>query len=225
MSSSTSPPLTHPALSALALINEGLDELGDANLWSLTDNRSLEVRVELERLTSRLSAARLRSTHDVDSRGAAVSAGAMSLTAWLVNRVRMHPGDAAREMRLAAVLDRELPIAAAAMTAGEITASAVSVIADTDTALSSCATAAQRTDAEGLLVEHARTLPIRGLQAAALHLRHRFDPEHGDRLTAEEERQVSRRAFRLRMTPTGRLARTVTSTRRPLLSCARPSTR
>jgi hypothetical protein len=73
--SSTISPGMHPVLSALRVIDAGLDELGEGNLWSLLDSESLQVREELERLSSRLSGAKLASTRDVDSRGAAVQAG------------------------------------------------------------------------------------------------------------------------------------------------------
>ena len=85
-------PGMHPVLGALRVIDTGLDELAEANLWSLLDSESLEVRVELERLASRLYAGKLASTRDVEVRGAAVKAGATSLRAWLINRVHLHPG-------------------------------------------------------------------------------------------------------------------------------------
>ena len=88
-------PGMHPVLAALEVIDAGLDELGEANLWSLLDSESLEVRATLERLSARLYGATLASTRDVDSRGAAITAGAPSLRAWLINRLRVHPGEGA----------------------------------------------------------------------------------------------------------------------------------
>ena len=114
----------HPVLAALQVIETGLDELGEANLWSLLDDESLQVRERLERLSARLYAAKLASTRDVDSRGAAVKAGASSLRAWLINRVRMHPGEATREVLLAAQLDADLPATTNALAAGTITPAA-----------------------------------------------------------------------------------------------------
>ena len=54
--SSTISPGMHPVLCALRVIDAGLDELAEGNLWSLLDSEALEVRVELERLASRLHA-------------------------------------------------------------------------------------------------------------------------------------------------------------------------
>jgi hypothetical protein len=203
MSTTLLPPLTHPVVSALRTVADGLDELADANLWSLSDAESLEVRAELERLASRLFAAKLASTRDVETRGAATSVGATSLTAWLVNRLRLHPGEAVREVRLAGQLAVDLPATAAALEAGVITPAGVAVIADTDAQLRTCSTAAERAEAETVLVEHAATLNVRQLQAAALHLRHRLDPDRGARLAREEEQQVARREFQLLMNPDG----------------------
>ena len=63
--------------------------------------------------------------------------------------------------------------------------------------------AAHRTDAEATLVEHARTLAVRGLQNAALHLCNSLDPDQGQRLARDEQAQVARREFRLRINPDG----------------------
>jgi hypothetical protein len=79
MSSLMSPGM-HPVLCALRDIDAGLDELGEGNLWALLDGEALEVRVELERLASRLYGERLRATREVETRGAAISAGATSLS-------------------------------------------------------------------------------------------------------------------------------------------------
>src|SRR4029079_13435272 len=128
MSSMMSPGM-HPVLAALQVIDAGLDDLGEANLWSLLDSESLDVRAALERLSSRLYAAKLASTRDVDSRGAAIKAGAPDLRAWLINRLHVHPADAGREVRLATHVTDDLPTTAAALAAGEITGAAVQVIA------------------------------------------------------------------------------------------------
>jgi hypothetical protein len=145
MSSIMSPGM-HPVLGALEVIETGLDELAEANLWSLLDGESLEVRERLERLSSRLYGAKLAPTRDVDSRGAAVKAGASSLRTWLINRVHLHPGEATREVLLAHQLDTDLPATTAALRAGTITPAAATVIADSDAALRKTATAVERAD-------------------------------------------------------------------------------
>jgi hypothetical protein len=184
--SSTISPGMHPVISALRVIDAGLDELAEGNLWSLLDGEALEVRLELERLGSRLHAARLRATREVATRGAVVRAGAPSTRTWLINKVHLHPGAAGRELTLAAQLDTDLPATAAS-----------------DAQLREVATAAERADAEVLLVEFAETIPLPGLQNAAIHLGNRLDPDQGDRLAEEDQAQVARREFRLTPNPDG----------------------
>ena len=48
----------HPVLSALRVIDTGLDELAEGNLWSLLDSEALEVRVTVASLTALADAAR-----------------------------------------------------------------------------------------------------------------------------------------------------------------------
>src|SRR4026209_3026049 len=107
MSSMMSPGM-HPVLAALEVIGAGLDDLGEANLWSLLDSESLEVRATLERISSRVYGAKLASTRDVDTRAAWVKAGAGALRAWLITRLHLHPGEAGREVRLAAQVTDDL---------------------------------------------------------------------------------------------------------------------
>jgi hypothetical protein len=202
MSSSMSPGM-HPVLSALRVIDAGLDQFGEGNLWSLLDSEALDVRVELERLASRLDAARLRSTREVETRGAAIRAGAPNTRTWLINKVHLHPGAAGRELTLAGQLADDLPATAAALAAGAITPAAAAVIAENDAKLRKVATAAQRGDAEAFLAEQAAVFNVRQLSNLAIHLRNRLDPDHGQRLTEEEEAQVARREFRLTPNPDG----------------------
>src|SRR5262245_51803712 len=138
----TLPPRTHPVLAALQVIEDGLDDFGDANLWSMTDEQTLTARVQLGRIVNRVTAATLQTTREIDARGAAGAVGAPTTRAWLVNRCRIHPGDAHRETALAAALDTALPATAAALAAGDLTRAAAEVIADTDRHLAGVATAA-----------------------------------------------------------------------------------
>ena len=72
---------------------------------------------------------------------------------------------------------RDLDVRGAAVAAG--------VIAETDRLLAAQVNAAERSEAEALLAEHARTLNVRQLQTAAQHLRNHLDPDRGARLKDE----------------------------------------
>jgi Domain of unknown function (DUF222) len=197
-------PGMHPALAALRVIEDGLDDLAEAHLWSLLDGESLAVLAAAHRASARISALVLRATREAETRRAAISAGSPSLRAWLVNGPpHLHPGEATRQIRLGAALDQDLPATATALAAGTITAAAAAVIAETDTELAAFATAAQRADAEALLAEQGSVLPLRGLTNAAIHLAHRLDPDRGERLAKDEQAQAARREFALRANPDG----------------------
>jgi hypothetical protein len=45
----------------------------------------------------------------VETRGAAIRAGAPNTRTWLINKVGLHPGEAGRELTLAAQLADDLP--------------------------------------------------------------------------------------------------------------------
>ena len=218
-------PGMHPVLAALQVIDAGLDELAEGNLWSLLDAEALEVRVELERISSRLYAQRLRSTREVETRGAAVAAGASSSRDWLINRVRLHPGEATREVLLAAQVDEDLPATAAALGAGEITPAAVAVIADTDAELRKFATAAQRADAEAALAEHARTCRCATCSTPRCTWPTAWTPTKATGSPRKRRRRSRGGSSGCTRTPTGPLARTATWTRKPPRSCAPPWTR
>lgn len=203
MSSTTLSPCLHSVDDALRLVREGLTALRAANFWCLSDAEMLDVRAQLEPVASGVSAAKLRATREIDARGAAVAVGATSTVDWLIGTQRLHPGEAGREVRLAAAIHGNLPATAEALASGAINTSAAMVIADTDTRLAKTATAAERAEAETLLVEQAQILDVRRLQAAALHLRHVLDPDWGDRIADEEEEQVARREFKLVSRPDG----------------------
>jgi Domain of unknown function (DUF222) len=200
MSSPTAPPVSHPVLAALGSLGAALDLLGESEVWTLGGADLLDARVGAERLSARLASARLRLTGEIDSRGAAVAAGATSTTAWLVNRLRQGPGEAARETRLAAALTSGgLPAVAAALAAGDLSLAAASVVADTDRDLAGYATAAQRAEAQQSLVAHAATLTVPQLVALARRVAVLLDPDQGDRQGADEKTQRSRRELHLKL--------------------------
>src|SRR3954452_270439 len=118
MSLTTLPPRTHPLLGGLAVLGGVLDELAEANLWSLSDDETLAARAALGRLGGQLTSLTLRATREVETRGAAQPPGAPSVPACLINALRLPTAEAAREVRLAGALDRDLPATATALAAG-----------------------------------------------------------------------------------------------------------
>jgi hypothetical protein len=164
------PPET-AALAVLAELDDVLDKVASLGLWSLGDGELLEHRRLLGQAGDRLTAAVLAATGEISVRGATSSVAAVSTHTWLREALGLHPGAAAREVRLAVALRTELPATRAAMAAGRLGPDAAEVIADTDRALARTATAAERADAEAFLAGQAPSLGLRGLQTAGLHLR------------------------------------------------------
>jgi hypothetical protein len=137
MSTTFEPPVTHPVSDAVDTLTGALDELLGAQLWTMPERDLLAARIALEAQAARLTACRWALTREIDARGAAVSAGATSTTAWLVSRLRQAPSEAARELRMSARVHPDgLPSVHAALAAGTITATAATVITDTDRVLS-----------------------------------------------------------------------------------------
>jgi len=203
----------HPAREALAAIDAGLDGLGEANLWSLSDSDLLELRVAIERTRARLEARVLAVTREVEGRGSAVATGAPSTAAWLRGRLLMHPGATKAEVALAADLagglagdpdtglagglGTDLGATGAALAAGDISRDQAAAVALAVHKLPRGLAAGLRAGAETFLLEQAATFDPAALHILGRHLALRMDPEHGDALEREEGRQHDRQAFTL----------------------------
>ncbi len=88
---------------ALAGLGELLDRVAvlcrpgpEGSLWQLQSAEVLAATAVLHGLTHRADAAVHALVGEVDSRGAAVEAGAPSTASWLLSRLRVHPGHARR---------------------------------------------------------------------------------------------------------------------------------
>ena len=124
------PLLTHPAVTAVGVLEHGLDQLAAAHLWSLSDADTLVLRERLEGVRSRLDAGILAATREVDSRAAATSvAGAAGTAAWLTGRLRLHPGAAKTEVALAGAIADALGVRAAVWAVATLTAVSGAVVA------------------------------------------------------------------------------------------------
>lgn len=76
MSEVLDPPVADPVTAALDALEAALDELGEAELWTLGGGELVESTARLHRLGCRADAALHGLVREVDARGAAVAAGA-----------------------------------------------------------------------------------------------------------------------------------------------------
>jgi hypothetical protein len=190
-------PPTHPAFAALAEAGAAIDELASANLWSLRDDETLELRAQLGALAARLASVTLAATREIDARQAATDTGATSTAAWLRSTLHQHPGAAKREVALAAALDRELAATGQALAAGEITSEQAQVIATAIGRLPTALDAATRARAEQFMLGHTATFDPDALARLGRHLARTLDPEHGAALERDEARRFDRQEFTL----------------------------
>ncbi|MDQ3990928.1 MAG: HNH endonuclease, partial [Actinomycetota bacterium] len=151
-----------------------LEELRSEDLGAVGD-ADLEVDVlEIEREAGVLLGELCRRVAEVDRRRSYVADNYLSTTSWLAHRAKLSPADASRRVRLARAL-RDMPRASEALAHGEISTSAVHVLAR---AGERCPE--QYPEAEEMLVDMARDLDVRDLTRAVEYWKQVTDPREAD---------------------------------------------
>ena len=185
----------------MAGLAEAVGAATGAPWWSLSDGDALRMLTQMEVLRRQFEAARLSLVADVDSRGAAVSAGAKSTRAWLVAKTGVSSFDARRSVKLAGDLAAQAPAARAALVAGVLSLDHTRVVAATITTLHS--TLQQRgmscgpqvlDSAEATMLDLARSLDPGQLATAGAVLIETIAPSpdpDGDALSDEVRRVMS----------------------------------
>jgi hypothetical protein len=141
-------------------------------LADLPDARVEEDFAELQRAVELLEAERLRRLAEIDRRGLHERDGFLSAASWLASSHRVAWGDARAELRIARAL-RDMPRSLAALQEGEVSMSAIKVLA-----------AARQTDpsafdrSEPQLLEAARVHAIGDLQRVVGFWRQQVDNAH-----------------------------------------------
>jgi hypothetical protein len=197
MTWSTGGTLEHPARVALGVIDEGIEGLAESNLWSLSEQELLGLRIAQEATLARLHAQVLATTREVDARGAAVAVGAPSTAQWLRGRCGLHYGAAKREVQLAVELDHALPVLRAALATGEVSLAHAQVVAAGIRALPAAVDAATRARGETYLVGEAKQRNVAALGRLAARLIGVLDPDGAARLEREEAQREINEEFTL----------------------------
>src|SRR5512141_253140 len=112
----------------MSTLRSATDELVAQDLRSLADEDLASDLDEIERAVRVLEAERSRRLAEFERRGAHTEDGFISLSAWLVARHRLAPSTATRRVRVARAL-RDMPQAARACAAGELSDAAVAILA------------------------------------------------------------------------------------------------
>jgi hypothetical protein len=220
MSEVLDPPVIGPVTAGLADLEVALDRLDEVEAWMVGSGELVEATATLHRLRNRADSAFHALVREVDARGAAVAQGAPSTSAWLRERLHLHPAAARRAVSVARALHDEDPagplapsddtetatghvLLREAFATGDVTAEHVSVAADALATLPPTVDAATVSRAEAYLVEQARLHNPKALGHLGRHLRHVLDPERGDTLAAEEEHHRATRSLDVRQRADG----------------------
>jgi hypothetical protein len=158
----------------MSTLRSALDEFVSADVRALPDGEIAGDLDELEHAGRVIEAERARRLAEVERRGLYAMDGHLSVTSWLVSRHRVSHAVAAGHARVARALE-QMPVAAEALTAGEVSTSAVTLLASAQEAAPE-----QFASSEETLVDAARTLPVEQLKATVMWWRETHRTEADD---------------------------------------------
>src|SRR5918999_1991906 len=129
------------------------DELRIRDLRAVSDDELVSYLDDLEHTDRFIDAERARTVAEVERREIFTHDGHLSLASWMVSRHGVAPSTAAGHVRIARALE-QMPVAAEALAAGEVSSAAVSLLATAQEAAPE-----HFARAEDALVDAARSLP------------------------------------------------------------------
>ncbi|CAN5198931.1 hypothetical protein BH09ACT12_BH09ACT12_37030 [soil metagenome] len=109
----------HPITGFLDLLEHGLDEVADTQLWSMNAEETTQFIVRLEADLARLAELEARALTQAKTLDLHGAIGAKSVAAWLARTTRLTQGEAHRRTKLAEMLDNH-DQTRAAVAAGEV---------------------------------------------------------------------------------------------------------
>ena len=175
----------------MSSLRSGIDELRAEDLDGVDDDGLEGDLEELERVAAALQVEILRRVATVDRRGAFRRDGYLNSASWLARRLGLSWGEAISYLRLARALE-DMPRAREALVCGEISRSAVRVLAGAREAHPE-----EYASAEEVLVDAARNLTIRELRRTVAYWR-----QAADSARAEEDEDWLHHRRRLHVSPT-----------------------
>ena len=184
-------------MSELRSALDGLLVVDDA---ALTDDQLVADLDEVEHASRQLDIVRARRLAQLKRREVWSRDGHLSLASWLASRHGVAPASAAGHVRFSRALDA-IPIVAEALASGEVSSSAVTLLAHARDAAPE-----QFAHAEATLVDAVRTLPVMTLRDTVAQWRERADAE---RAAEDDEARHDRRAVSTVVTLEGMVESTV----------------
>lgn len=174
---------------ALEAVETGLGGLAEGNLWALSEAEVLALRERLEAVRARTEAVTLGATREVDCRGAARAVGADSTAGWLRGRLRLHPGAAREEVRLAHELAARFPRVGEALAAGELSRAQAVVVVNALKPVAKATDAVTLAKATAFLLAQARVFDPQPLGRLGQRLGQVLDPDRDTDRDAELDEQ------------------------------------
>jgi hypothetical protein len=174
----------------MCTLRSALEELAAEDLRPTADAAIEGDLEEIERASRSLEAERLRRIAELDARGSFARDGYLSMSAWLVHRLRVAWSVAGQQVRLARSL-RRMPGTRRALATGAVSAVSASMLASAREA-----NRPEFTRVEATLVSAATTLPVRELRGALTYWR-----EAVDRRGVVRDAELARERRRLHVSP------------------------
>jgi hypothetical protein len=154
----------------MSTLRSALDELRSTEILALSEEQLTSDLDELEHATRVVEVERGRRVAELERRGAYLRDGHLSLASWLAARHRVAPSTAAGHVRMARALEA-MPVAAEALATGDVSSSAVSLLAHARDASPDAFSRSEES-----LVDAARTLSVDHLKDVMTRWRH----DHAD---------------------------------------------
>jgi hypothetical protein len=176
---------------ALTVVEQAVDRCLSASLWARSPEAVVGYLDRVQALEQQLAALKLALIRDVDRRGVALEKGAASLVSWLRDRYRVSGGAANRAVKLARVLDPDLPLLSASLRAGAVNVEQAQVIAQAVTRVPD----GVREDAERALVDEAVTFGPKELGRLGERILEHVAPQLAEREAEGELARLERDAF------------------------------
>ncbi|WP_459981603.1 DUF222 domain-containing protein, partial [Nocardioides sp. AN3] len=186
---------SHQVHRFLGRLGEVLDEVSTDTVWALSQQELAESLREAYAAQARLQALTLRLVAQADLNDLASHEGAVSLPAWLRVQVRLAPGEAKRQVRLAKALEAH-QVTREALTAGGFPAASAAVITEAVDALPDEIDPGLRVQAEEFLAGEAHLHDTAALRRLAAHVEEVIDPDGAEERLAEQLARAEEKAAR-----------------------------